>query len=221
MLPAAEPTEGESRPNSTPLPTPDGNSEATVPLPALPTEAVKPSGGQTATQLAAQKIEAAERAAAREAAAAKERAAATKRAAAEKLAAAQTKAAADAKAAAELAAQRQQAQAKAAEQVSSSTGAKSARWLLQQDPQHYTLQLFTLSTAAAANRYVSDQSDQGEFALYQFDRAGKTFFVVTYGLFSSRAAASAASARLPSRMRVSKPWIRPLAQVQETIRANL
>jgi len=42
MLPAAEPTEGESRPNSTPLPTPDGNSEATVPLPALPTEAVKP-----------------------------------------------------------------------------------------------------------------------------------------------------------------------------------
>lgn len=223
MLPATEAQAPTDRPNTTPLPDPQDNNQAKVSRPALKSaqEIAREKAAAAAKlkleaeRLAAAKVAAAEKAAAVEAQrVAKERKAREAQLIADRAAAAKKKA----EAAAQLAKQQQQSQG---QPVASTTGGpdeRGERWLLQQDAKSFTLQLFTLSSAESAARYIGRQADPEEFATYTFRRAGKRFHVVVYGLYPSKAAASAASVQLPKAMDVKEPWIRTVGQIQTTIR---
>jgi len=97
---------------------------------------------------------------------------------------------------------------------------KSASWILQQDPNRFTLQLLSLSTAARAEAFMNRQPDTSDFAWYQMQRDNRTLYVITYGVFSSREAAQSAVAGFSGEMASIKPWIRPLSLVQDTVRKN-
>ncbi|MEE4281161.1 MAG: AAA family ATPase [Pseudomonadales bacterium] len=97
---------------------------------------------------------------------------------------------------------------------------KSASWILQQDPNRFTLQLLSLSTAARAEAFMNRQTDTSDFAWYQMQRDNRTLYVIIYGVFSSREAAQSAVAGFSGEMASIKPWVRPLSLVQDTVRSN-
>ena len=99
-------------------------------------------------------------------------------------------------------------------------GLKDGTWLLAQDEGAYTLQLVTLSSRDGLLRYLKRQSDPEQFAVYAREVGGKLLYVVTFGRYPSRAAAEAASRRLPAEVGRIKPWIRPFAEVQNSVTAG-
>jgi DamX protein len=99
-------------------------------------------------------------------------------------------------------------------------GFNTAGWLLRQDPNRYTLQLVTLSEHERATELIARQPDPGEFAVFRNRRNGQVFYVITYGVFSSRSAAERAAASLQGELRNLTPWIRPFSLVQEAVRAT-
>ena len=110
--------------------------------------------------------------------------------------------------------------AAAAPSLAHESGAKNTRWLLEQDPDHFTLQLVTVSSDESASAFVAKQQDPAEFTVYQLERDGRILHVVLYGLFSSREAAEAAADDLPGEVGRVQPWIRPVGQVQAAARVS-
>lgn len=169
---------------------------------------------QIAAERAAAEKQAADKAAAEAAAA--EKAAAEQRAAAEAEAAA-----ADARAQAEARA-RAEAEAEVVRQRTGETlvpGVKGSDWLLQQDGGHYTIQLVTLGSREGMIQYLRGHAAPERFALYTRNAGNQTMYVATFGSYASRAQAEAASRALPASVGQVKPWIRPMREVQQTIRA--
>ena len=97
------------------------------------------------------------------------------------------------------------------------SGINGPRWLRAQNPNHYTLQLMTLSRVQGGADLIRRQSEPGEFAMYPLARGDKLMYVVTYGVFSSQSAAEQAGRSLPGELSSIKPWIRPFSNVQDAI----
>ena len=100
-------------------------------------------------------------------------------------------------------------------------GFRSASWLLQQAPQLFTLQMASLSSMARAVSFVDRQPDPEAFAIYRAVRGGRELYVVTYGVYSDRAAASRAADQLTGELAGMQPWIRELSLVQEAVREGM
>jgi len=99
-------------------------------------------------------------------------------------------------------------------------GVRDSRWLLAQNPDYFTLQLVTVSSAESASTFVSRQREPAEFTVYQLARDGRILHVVLFGLFSSRTAAEAAVDNLPDEVGRVQPWIRSVGQVQAAARLS-
>ena len=95
-------------------------------------------------------------------------------------------------------------------------GAGSSGWYLSQPVGQYTLQLFGTAAESAAQAMVREGG--GEYRYFRKQHQGKPLYVVTYGRFSSPAAAKAAAAGLPARLQAGKPWPRTFASIQQEIR---
>lgn len=105
------------------------------------------------------------------------------------------------------------------------SGIKNGRWLLAQKAGYYTTQLVTLSRLESAEGFIQRRDDPEEFAMFRMQRDGRMFYVVTYGVFSTRQAATLKAAELKEsearELRTLQPWIRSLADVQKTVRSTL
>lgn len=98
-------------------------------------------------------------------------------------------------------------------------GVKDAKWVLAQDPRHFTMQVMATHTPAGIDRFIHRRGlDAGDFAQFQKVSGGKRWHVLLYGRFASRQQAEAEAKHLPGALRGVKPWIRPLGDVQATIR---
>ncbi len=104
--------------------------------------------------------------------------------------------------------------------TSSAAVYRDAAWILAQEGSRFTMQLLSLSSLERADAFINRQDDPGEFALYRTQRDGRSLFIVTYGLFSSREAAATAARGFSGELARIEPWIRPLRLVQDTVRAN-
>jgi|GEM_PF-987965 len=94
----------------------------------------------------------------------------------------------------------------------------NGEWLLAQDPNAFTLQLVTVSSAERAQAFVDAQPDPRDFAIYRLQRDGRVLHVIVYGIFGTRSEAEAASRSLPASVGKVNPWIRTLEQVHGAIR---
>jgi len=88
-------------------------------------------------------------------------------------------------------------------------------WLKGQSPDHFTLQLMTLSRRQSGIDLIGRQSDRAEFAMYESIRNGRSLYVIIYGVYSSRSAAGRAAANLSGQFAGIEPWIRTFKAVQE------
>ncbi|MEM7096641.1 MAG: AAA family ATPase [Pseudomonadota bacterium] len=98
---------------------------------------------------------------------------------------------------------------------------KDGRWLLDQNPRYYTVQLVTVSRPERARELILEQANPGEFAIYQIRRDGRRLNVITYGVFTSSGAAGGALGDLQGQLGSVKPWVRPMNLVQDAVRGGL
>jgi len=92
------------------------------------------------------------------------------------------------------------------------------QWLLSLNPKQYTLQMIGARDEPAVQAFISQYPSLKQVAYYRTLYKGKDWFVVVFGQFSTKAEARLATASLPKKLVASKPWIRPLSQVQADIR---
>jgi DamX protein len=104
--------------------------------------------------------------------------------------------------------------------VSTVKGVTSSRdniWLKTQRPGDYTLQIMGGRREAAIRQFAAANRLEGPSAILHTVRDGKPWYVLLYGAYPSRAAASQALAQMPAAVRAAKPWPRSIATVQADI----
>lgn len=90
-------------------------------------------------------------------------------------------------------------------------------WLLEQNPQHYTLQLMAIREEATIVRFIKVNDLQDQAAYFNTYKNGKEWIAVVYGSYSTRSDADLAAKQLQKRIARLKPWIRSLKSVQESV----
>lgn len=95
---------------------------------------------------------------------------------------------------------------------------KDANWVIQQDPEHFTLQLLTARQQATIERFISQHQLQPEMLAYFYSsRNGKNWHNLIYGEYADRASANAAIKQLPPGLANEKPWIRQFRSIQSEV----
>ncbi|MCK5666341.1 MAG: SPOR domain-containing protein, partial [Thiotrichaceae bacterium] len=90
-------------------------------------------------------------------------------------------------------------------------------WLLQQENEHYTLQLFGSRSKNAITELINRYSLSGDIARFETQKDGKSWFSMTYGMYQSRAEATQAIAGLNPKLTSPAPWIRSFAGIKKQI----
>lgn len=86
--------------------------------------------------------------------------------------------------------------------------------LFRESPQGYVLQLFGVRNHDAAIRYVNKHSIKANSAVVASLHEGAPWYVVVYGQYSSRQAATAAAGTLSQKLPNVKPWPRPISSLK-------
>ena len=94
-------------------------------------------------------------------------------------------------------------------------GAAGSSWYASQPTGNFVVQILGTSSEANAQAFVKEQG--GEYRYFKKVLNGKPLYVITYGSFSSRAAADSAIKALPAKVQAGKPWPRTVASVQQEL----
>ena len=94
-------------------------------------------------------------------------------------------------------------------------GAAGSSWYSSQPTGNFVVQILGTSSEANAQAFVKEQG--GEYRYFKKVLNGKPLYVITYGNFSSRAAAESAIKALPAKVQAGKPWPRTVASVQQEL----
>lgn len=86
-------------------------------------------------------------------------------------------------------------------------------WYSAQPSGRFALQVLGTRSEASAKAFVKQNG--GEYHYYSKAHQGSPLYVVTYGVFSSRAAAEAALKSLPAKIQAGKPWPKTFASIQQ------
>ena len=94
------------------------------------------------------------------------------------------------------------------------------KWLLSQEPSHYTIQLMGVRKEALLFDFVRENHllEQNEIAFYQTTFQDAPWFQLLYGVYETKVDALTAAENLPAKIRKSSPWVRRLSGVQRAIR---
>lgn len=99
--------------------------------------------------------------------------------------------------------------------------ARREAWLEAQDPSSYTLQLLGSRNESAARQFIEKlRLSPEKVSYYRGIYKGGDWYVVLYGVYPSRSAATADITNLPAALQEAKPWPRPLKSVHEAIQAT-
>ena len=97
------------------------------------------------------------------------------------------------------------------------TSNRGTAWLKTQRSGDYTLQILGGRREAAIRQFAAANRLEGTSTILRTTRDGKPWYVLLYGAYPSRAAASQALAQMPATVRAAKPWPRSIATVQAEI----
>ncbi len=94
-------------------------------------------------------------------------------------------------------------------------------WILEQNPEHYTLQIMSVSQEMGIAKILEHVAQKGKFAYFKYRKDGKVWYRLAYGVYPDRKSAQAQIARgLPEALGKVEPWIRRLGDVQKEINSN-
>ncbi|NOY63689.1 MAG: hypothetical protein GXP10_11180, partial [Gammaproteobacteria bacterium] len=90
---------------------------------------------------------------------------------------------------------------------------EGAVWLLDQNPNYYTIQLIATSRESSAIAFIKSKGLEDKSAIFRVDRNGKTVYPVVYGVYPDRRQAQQAAGKLPE----IEGWVRTVAGIQKTL----
>jgi len=93
------------------------------------------------------------------------------------------------------------------------------KWLLSQEGQKYTLQLFGSSDEAEINLIVKRYKLDGLLAYYRTQRKGGQWYGLTYGVYADLREAQGAAKELPVRLK-NDVWVRKLRSIHRDIQKS-
>jgi len=96
-----------------------------------------------------------------------------------------------------------------------------SRWLLQQNPKAYTVQLVTSPSQADMARFIDRNVEQlalDSLAFSVTEQGQRERYNLFFGVFPTITQARAAIAALPSELRANRPWVRQMQSVQDSLR---
>ena len=89
---------------------------------------------------------------------------------------------------------------------------------MQQNPQHYTLQLIGSSRIASVENFIAKHNIEKDAHIFSTIRKGKPWFSVIYKSYSSLKQAKRAADSLPDSLKKIKPWIRTFDHIRKDIK---
>ncbi len=95
------------------------------------------------------------------------------------------------------------------------------RWLLQQNPKAYTVQLVTSPSQADMARFIDRNVEQlalDSLAFSVTEHEQRERYNLFFGVFGTMSAARAAIAALPPELRANRPWVRQFRSIQDSVR---
>jgi DamX protein len=97
------------------------------------------------------------------------------------------------------------------------------KWLLQQNPSFYTIQIMGGRNENALRKYVQTNliRYRDPFAYYQTELKGRPWFPLLYGIYPTRKLALTAKRTLPQDIQKLSPWIRKLSSVQKAVKEGI
>lgn len=95
-------------------------------------------------------------------------------------------------------------------------GFRREAWLMERNPQNFTLQLLASSEESTVQNFIQAQNNPDEFAYYRRDHAGSPW-VVVHGDYENRTAAEAAREALPANLSSLQPWLRRFNSIQSDL----
>jgi DamX protein len=96
------------------------------------------------------------------------------------------------------------------------SGVHDADWLMQQDPDAYTLQVVALSQPGAVAKFIERLPAGDELATFRSRKGTANLYPLLYGIYPSLAAAKTVGDRWPPAL--GKPYPRQLKSIQQEIR---
>lgn len=96
-------------------------------------------------------------------------------------------------------------------------GIHDAGWILEQNPNRYTLQLLAVKNYDSMRRFIDKNRELGGLAVFKTRKNNAQWFALIYGLYPSLRAAENAAAELPGNLR--KSWPRKMKSVHNAINA--
>jgi septal ring-binding cell division protein DamX len=74
----------------------------------------------------------------------------------------------------------------------------------------YTIQLLNSSNKQKVENYIKQHNLQGKATYAQNKSKGKPSYTLTYGNYKTRSEAQVAAAKLPTKLRAQKPWVKSI-----------
>ena len=99
--------------------------------------------------------------------------------------------------------------------ITTLAGLKDERWILDQEPNHFTLQLLGTQNKASIKQFTKTTKITDNVAVYQTLRNGKPWYAVIYGSYDTKEAALQNKKNLENKK--IKPWLRRFDSVQAKI----
>ncbi len=94
-------------------------------------------------------------------------------------------------------------------------------WLLEQNPEHYTLQLIGVEQLASLRRFVARHGLEKRAGYIRTKRKGKAWYVLLWGVYPERDAAHKAKRKLPRSLKGRVVWARTVGSLQQELNASL
>ena len=97
----------------------------------------------------------------------------------------------------------------------SSAPSATTRWVLSQNPEHYTLQIFSTSNEKFIKNHIAKHQLTGKADYF---RSGADTYALVYGAYPTKSAAQQAARQLPRYLIVGKPWIRTFKSIHTSLK---
>jgi len=96
-------------------------------------------------------------------------------------------------------------------------GMKREAWALSQSPEHYSLQIGSVTREDKIINFLKENDVSEESAYIRVVIKGVTRYNALYGVYSSYEDATAAIENLPAKLRKVKPWVRSFRMIQQLL----
>ena len=104
------------------------------------------------------------------------------------------------------------------ENTASEDGIHREAWLLQQNPDNYTIQLMSTLQEQPLVRFIQQHQLEDDGAYYKKHYDGKTWHTLVYGTYPDANSARTAMEALPDDLHALGPWLQNIRNVQQSIR---